>query len=73
MQQSEMIGIDYTHPTLTSNVFDDVICYLLPWVREAFPFYAIFILIGFLIMEEECLLGINGFLSFFFVPRNAQR
>jgi hypothetical protein len=60
-----MIGIDYTHPTLTSNVFDDVVFYLLPWVREDFPFYTIFILIRFLIMEEEFLLGINGFLPFF--------
>jgi hypothetical protein len=57
MQQYEMVGIDHTHPTLTSNVFDDVVCYLLPWVREDFPFYAIFILIRFLIMEEEFLLG----------------
>jgi hypothetical protein len=49
MQQYEMIGIDHTHPTLTSNVFDDVICNLLPRVRKGFPFYAIFIFISIVI------------------------
>jgi hypothetical protein len=71
VQQYEMVSINYTHPSLTCDIFDDMISYLWPWVRKDFPFDAIFILIRFLIWEEECLLGIDGFFPLLFIPRDA--
>jgi len=59
MEESKLVTIDYTEPSLTRNIPENIIAYFIPRIWNALLSNPIFVLNFLLIFHEKVLLGIS--------------